>query len=302
VTRHLLEVDDLEAAELRTVLDLAELRPPPPVLSQRGVALLFEKPSSRTRISAEMAVLQLGGHPISIRGEEVGIGSREAVEDVARTLGCYCAVIGARVVSHSTLERLALALDRGKMPVPVVNLLSDQAHPCQGLADVLTLRQLFGEVAGRTVAYVGDANNVLRSLALACAMSGIALRVASPRGYGPETAFAERVRRAGGSIETLEDPRAAAAGADALYTDVWASMGQEEEAAERREAFAGFTVDEDLLRLAAPHAVVLHCLPAHRGEEISGSVLEGARSAVWRQAANRMHSMRGLLMWMMGAT
>jgi ornithine carbamoyltransferase len=300
VTRHFLEVDSLTPSELDGVLDLAETIPPPAVLEGRGVALLFEKPSNRTRNSSEMAVAQLGGHPVSLRGEEVGLGRRETVEDTARTLGCYHAVIGARVVSHATLERMASALDSEKMSVPVVNLLSDQAHPCQALADLLTLRQSFGSLDDLRLAYVGDANNVCRSLALASALAGVELRVASPPGFGLDRRTLSSVQALGGEIELTTDPREAVDGADAVYTDVWASMGQEEEADRRREAFAGFTLDENLVNGAAARAVVLHCLPAHRGEEISEAVLEGPRSVVWRQAENRLHAMRGLLVWLVG--
>jgi ornithine carbamoyltransferase len=227
------------------------------------------------------------------------------------------------VLDHTTLVRMAGALDesargvgstapldedgdeedegdRFPVPVPVVNLLSDRGHPCQALADLLTLRQVFGNVEGRTVAFIGDANNVWRSLALAAAMTGIRVRTASPEGYEPDADDLARVARLGGEIEVTSDPMEAATGADALYTDVWTSMGQEEEQELRRKAFAGFTIDEDMVGRAARDAVVLHCLPAHRGEEITAAVLEGPRSVVWRQAANRMHAVRGLLAWLLG--
>jgi len=311
VTRHFLDVDDLSCDELQAVLAFAGIPVTqlPRVLAGRGAALVFEKPSARTRSSTELAVVELGGHPVYVQGAEVGIDERETAEDVARTLACYHAVVCARVVDHGVLVRMATALDGegaapgagpGPAPVPVVNLLSDSAHPCQALADLLTLRQVFGEVEGRTVAYIGDANNVWRSLALATAMTGVRLRTASPEGYGPDADDLARVARLGGDVEVTLDPADAAAGADALYTDVWTSMGQEEESELRRKAFAGFTVDDELLARAAPDAVVLHCLPAHRGEEISASVLEGPRSEVWRQAANRRHAVRGLLAWLLG--
>jgi len=319
MTRHFLDVDDLSCDELDSVLSMAALPVAvvPQVLAGRGAALLFEKPSARTRSSTELAVVALGGHPVYIQGSEVGMGERETAEDVARTLACYHGVLCARVVDHGVLVRMVDALDgvseapgstagdddaqeHGPLPVPVVNLLSDRAHPCQALADLLTLRQVFGEVEGRTVAYIGDANNVWRSLALAAAMTGIRIRTASPEGYEPDADDLARVTRLGGDIEVTTDPAEAATGADALYTDVWTSMGQEEEQELRRKAFAGFTIDEDLVGRAAPDAVVLHCLPAHRGEEISGAVLDGPRSVVWRQAANRMHAVRGLLAWILG--
>jgi ornithine carbamoyltransferase len=303
VTRHVLDIDDLTAAELVEVLDLAGLPASalPPTLEGRGVALVFEKPSARTRNSSEMAVVALGGHPVTIAGTEVGIDTRETAEDVARTLACYHGVLCARVLRHGTLVRMAAALDAAGVPVPVVNLLSDRAHPCQALADLLTLRQEWGSLAGRTVAYIGDANNVWRSLALGCALSGVRIRIAAPEGYGPSIEDRRAVEAAGGDLTVTADPAEAAEGADALYTDVWASMGQEDELAERRRAFTGFTIDDDLVGWAAAGAVVLHCLPAHRGEEISASTLDGPRSRVWRQAANRMHAMRGVLAWLGGA-
>ncbi|HXX88933.1 MAG TPA: ornithine carbamoyltransferase [Acidimicrobiales bacterium] len=310
MTRHFLEVDDLSCAELETVLHLATAAPADraPVLAGRGAALVFEKPSARTRSSTELAVVALGGHPVYIQGPEVGIDSRESAEDVARTLAGYHAVICARVMDHEVLVRMAAALDacadgRGGHagPVPVVNLLSDRAHPCQALADLLTLRTHFGELAGRTLAYVGDANNVWRSLALAAAMVGMRTRIAAPEGYGPEPDDLARVADLGGEVEVTTDPTVAASGADVLYTDVWTSMGQEDERAARLEAFAGFTVDEALLARAGADAVVLHCLPAHRGEEISGDVIDGPRSLVWAQAAHREDAVRGLLAWVLGA-
>ncbi len=313
--RHFLEVDDLDAGELADVLDLAQSphqhrHPSPPqqhsypspphqhshpqLLAGQGVALVFEKPSLRTRNSTEMAVVQLGGHPAYILPDEVGLDERESVEDATRTLACYHAVVGARVFAHSTVERMASV-----NAVPVINLLSDDAHPMQALADVLTLRAVLGPLPGRAVAYVGDANNVARSLTLAAAMSGMGVRIASPAGYGFDEASLARLRAAGCEPETTESPAEAVSGADAVYTDVWASMGQESEASERRRAFRGYTVDEALMALAAPGAVFLHCLPAHRGEEVAAEVIDGPCSRVWLQAANRMHAARGLLQWLL---
>ena len=322
MTRHFLDIDDLSCAELEEVLTLASqpAAAAAAVLTGRGAALLFEKPSARTRNSTELAVVALGGHPVYIQGLEVGIDTRETAEDVARTLACYHAVICARVLDHEVLVRMVRALDGpradrggadgggadgggvdgGGGTVPVVNLLSDRAHPCQVIADLLTLRQVFGDLGGRTLAYVGDANNVWRSLALGAAMVGMAFRTAAPDGYGPDADDVDRATRLGGDIEVTTDPAEAVAGADAIYTDVWTSMGQEDEAELRLKAFSGFTVDDDLLARAAPDAVVLHCLPAHRGEEISAAVIDGPRSRVWRQATNRMHAMRGLLGWLLG--
>ncbi|MBV8161382.1 MAG: ornithine carbamoyltransferase [Acidimicrobiia bacterium] len=293
MTRHFLDVDDLDSDELDEVLAEAENPHPAPVMAGLGAALLFEKPSLRTRSSMEMAVVQLGGHPVSILGDEAGIDRREKAEDIARVLSRYHAVIAARVFDHAILERLASASS-----VPVVNMLSDNAHPCQALADLLTLRQHFGSLKGRVLAYVGDGNNVCASLMLAAAMEHVEVRVATPAGYAPPSAVVERARDSS-DVFVTEDPVSAVRGADAVYTDVWASMGQEDEAERRRRAFAGYTVDDDLLDVAAPEAVFLHCLPAHRGEEVSASVLEGPRSLVWQQAENRLHAQRALLYWLL---
>ena len=295
MTRHFLEVDDLDADELDQVLEAAMIPwgEISPVFGGRGAALLFEKPSLRTRNSMELAVAQLGGHPVTIFRDEAGIDSRETAEDVARVLSRYHAVIAARVFEHGLLDRLASA-----SRVPVVNMLSDDAHPCQTLADLLTLRQRFGVLKGRVLGYVGDGNNVCTSLMLGSVMEQMEVRVATPSGYAPPANVVERARDRGDVIIT-EDPLAAVRGADAIYTDVWASMGQEDETERRRQAFAGFTVDDDLMDAAAPDAVFLHCLPAHRGEEVSASVLEGPQSLVWQQAENRLHAQRGLLYWLL---
>ena len=294
-TRSLLDVDDLTADELTLVLDLAELSEPPPVLRGHGVALLFEKPSARTRNATEMAVVQLGGHPVSLRGDEVGLDERETAEDLARTLAQYHAALGARVFDHTVLERIAAAVD-----VPVINLLSDRAHPLQALADLLTLRQRLGSLSGRTVAWVGDGNNVCRSLMLAASLAGLDVRVACPRAYQPARADVERATGHGGRVTLTENPAEAVGGADAVCTDVWTSMGQEDERDERRRNFEPYRVDASLLARAAPGAVFLHCLPAHRGEEVTAEVIDGPQSAVWQQAANRMHTARGLLLWLFG--
>ena len=290
--RHFLAIDDLAPVELSEILERAETPETGKPLAGRGVALLFEKPSARTRNSTEMAVVQLGGHPVSIQAEEVGLDVREPVEDVARTLGLYHAAIAARVHDHETLTRMESVAG-----VPVVNLLSDQAHPLQALADLLTLRQEWGDLAGRRIAWVGDANNVFRSLAVGAAMSGAEVRVATPPGFGPSRKTRARVHAAGGRLLWTPSPAEAVAGAHAVCTDVWTSMGQEAEADVRRDAFRGFEVDDALMDLAAPDAVFLHCLPAHRGEEVSADVVDGARSRVWRQAENRLHTVRALLSW-----
>ena len=293
--RHFLEIDDLSAPELASVLALAESPTPPRALEGKGAALIFEKPSTRTRNSMEMAVVQLGGHPVAIQRDEIGLGVRESVEDIARTLGCYHSVIGARVFAHETVEELASAAS-----VPVINMLSDEAHPLQALADLLTIRQELGELAGRTLLYVGDANNVCRSLVLGASMMAMKVRVAAPQGFQFTSADVDRIRAVGGDPLLTASPGEAVGGADVVYTDVWTSMGQEDEAEARHQAFEGFTVDEPLMASAGPGAIFLHCLPAHRGEEVSAGVVDGAQSRVWRQAANRMHAARGLLAWLLG--
>ncbi len=297
------DIDDLDPDAWDRVLALALEWPPVRHLEGQGVALVFEKPSARTRNSSEMAVVDLGGHPIYIQGPEVGLDTRESVEDVARTLACYHRVLCARVFDHGVFARMAAALERSGFDVPLVNLLSDDAHPCQAVADVLTMREALGPLAGRALAYVGDANNVARSLAKAGLLEGMEVRIAAPDGYAFSPAelsalqaFADAAGR-GGSIQLTDDPAQAAKGAATLYTDVWTSMGQEEERAGRLAAFAGYTIDDELVGHAADDAVVLHCLPAHRGEEITDSVLEGPRSLVWRQAAHRRTAMRGILTW-----
>jgi ornithine carbamoyltransferase len=294
-TRYLLEVDDLDPTRLARLLEhavawKADPSAVPPILGGRAVAALFQKPSARTRISVEVAVATLAGHPIYVREEEVGLDQRETVEDVARTMAGMCAAIAARVFDHRVLERMVAVVD-----VPVVNLLSDVAHPCQALADLLTIREQFGDLDGRRVAFIGDGNNVAASLAFAGALSGLELVVSSPDGYELDAAVVDRARNLGGVVDLVSDPYEAVREADAVYTDVWTSMGQESEREQRRRAFEQFTVDEALMKSAPEHAVFMHCLPAHRGEEVTAEVIDGPRSVVWQQAANRMHSVRALL-------
>jgi ornithine carbamoyltransferase len=291
--RHFLDTDDLLPDELVHVLDHAEHPVPPRLLDGRGVALLFEKQSLRTRHSAEMAVVQLGGHPITMRADEIDPGNREPLADIARVLAGYHAVIGARVFVHRHLTELA-AVDA----LPVVNLLSDLAHPCQTLADLLTMRQQWGSLEGRTVAWVGDFNNVGRSLALGAAMSGMEVRLAVPAGYGPTEDDLRRLAKLGCTPMVTDRPVVAAEGADAVHTDVFTSMGQETEADQRASAFAGFQVTADVMAAAKPTAVFMHCLPAHRGDEVAAEVVDGPQSRVIEQAHNRMHAFRGLLWWL----
>ena len=297
---HFLDVDDLSASALRRVLDRAagwkESGKVPDLLSGRAVAALFEKPSARTRVSFEVAVATLGGHCVTLRGEELGLGSRESVADVARTLASYCTVVGARVFDHRVLEEMARVGG-----IPVINLLSDAAHPGQAVGDLLTLEErLGGPIEGRRLAFVGDGNNVAASLALAAALTGLEMVIASPPGYELEDAVVERARNLGGIIELVTDPYEAVEGADAVYTDVWTSMGQEATHEARQAAFAAYQVNGDLMAAARPDTLVLHCLPAKRGLEITDDVLDGPNSVVWTQAENRMHSYRSILVELTG--
>ena len=284
---NLLTIADLDAATLTELLDMSERDLGTPLAGQ-GVALLFEKPSARTRNSMEMAAVQLGAHPVYIQKDEVGLGTRETPEDVARTLACYHAVIAARVAAHAHLDAMAAATS-----TPVLNMLSERAHPLQALADLLTIRQLAGRIEGVRIAYVGDANNVCRSLAEGCAMLGADLIIASPEGYelSPEDLAGLR------GVRQVVDPADAVVGARFVYTDVWVSMGQGDEAATRQAAFAHHQVTAETMA-QAEDAWFLHCLPAHRGEEVAAAVMDGPRSAVWQQAANRMHTARAALAWL----
>jgi ornithine carbamoyltransferase len=264
-----------------------------PLLAGRQVALIFEKPSLRTRVSFEVGVDLLGGHPVYLGPEEVGLGSRETPADVARNLSRWVDAIVVRTYAHESVIELADAAS-----VPVINALTDSEHPCQALADILTLRQHLGALRGRVLAYVGDGNNVCHSLILAAAAAGIEMRVATPPGYEPSAAIVAEASRlalpASGSVSIGHDPTAAVIGADAVYTDTWTSMGQEEEAEARRARFAGFQVNAELLS-GAPGALVMHCQPAHRGEEISAEALDGPRSVSLDQAENRLYAQQALL-------
>jgi ornithine carbamoyltransferase len=292
--RDFLTGEELGAFELGKLLDrAAELkagrgeRLGADALAGRSVALVFERPSTRTRISFEVGVAELGAHPVVLRGDEMQLSRGESIGDTARVLSRYVDAIVIRSGSHETVAALAEAA-----AVPVVNGLTPLHHPCQAIADLLTLRERFGELDGLRLAYVGDGNNVARSLAIAAELAAVELVVAAPPGYQLEE---------GHGAKLTDDPRAAADGADAIYTDVWVSMGQEEEADRRRRELAPFRVDADLLAAAKDEAIVLHCLPAHPGEEISADVLYGERSAVWDQAENRLHSQKALLLTLLDA-
>ena len=291
--RHFLNTVDLSRNELARVLELATHRQEALgwPLADYGVALIFEKPSNRTRQSMEMAVVQLGGHPIFTRGEEVGFDVRESVEDITRIMAGYHAMIAARVFNHAVLERMASINS-----VPIINMLSDVSHPLQSLADVLTMREEFGSLKGKTVAWIGDYNNVARSLAEACALEGMHLRLASPRGYGASDNELARIAALGAaSIEAFDGAQVAAVGAHAVHTDVFVSMGQEADTDQRLKDFAEFQVNETMMAVADRSAIFMHCLPAHRGVEVAAEVIDGPASRVERQAHNRMHAARGLL-------
>ena len=283
--KHLLTIRDLSADDLRTILALSE-QPYTRVLQGKGVALYFEKPSARTRNSMELAAAQLGGHPVYLQPNELGIGERESVEDVTRTLACYHTIIAARVFDHQLLEQMAAV-----NAAPVLNMLSGTDHPLQALADLLTIKQLLGEIQGKRIAFIGEANNVARSLAEGCAILGAELNIASPAGFG----FGRPML----GVNQLVEPAEAIDGADIVYSDVWVSMG-DEDSNQRRELFTPYQVHSSLME-RAPNAYFLHCLPARRGEEVTADVIDGPRSAVWRQAENRMHTARGAMLWLTGA-
>jgi ornithine carbamoyltransferase len=296
--RHLLDVTDLDADNVGAVLALAR-RDPADLgrpLDGRGVAMIFEKPSNRTRHSTEIAVVQLGGHPVYTRGEEVGIDTREPAEDVVRILQGYHAVIAARVFDHRMLERMISVAD-----IPVVNLLSDRSHPLQAIADALTMEEELGSLKGRRIAWVGDYNNVARSLAESSSMLGADMSFACPPSFAPDVLELDHLRLLGSGDVTLHHrPVDAVAGADVVHSDTWVSMGQDDEKAQRLQAFEGYTVDDALMASAAPDAVFMHCLPAYRGLEVATSVIDGPRSRVFRQGHNRLHATRAALAFLVG--
>jgi ornithine carbamoyltransferase len=301
--RDLLSIADLTAGEIERVLDrAAELKSEFRALRRhrerhlegRTLAMLFEKPSLRTRVSFEAGMTQLGGHAIHLAPGDVGLGVRESVADVARNLERWVDAIIIRTFAHAIVEELAR-----EASIPVVNALTDDEHPCQALADLLTLRERFGSLRGLVVAFVGDGNNVFHSLALGGGIVGLETRIAHPDGYAPDPNVVGRARMlaedSGGRVVVGADPVEMVRGADVVYTDTWTSMGQEAQVAERRAAFRGYGVDEALLAHARPDTIVMHCLPAHRGEEISSEVLDGPRSVVLDQAENRLHVQKAFL-------
>ena len=301
--RDLLSIDDLSPQELTHLLEqAAAVKADPAGWSERlrgkQVALIFEKPSTRTRVSFEVAVTSMGGHAVVLRGDELQLGRGETIEDTGRVLARYVDAIVVRTFGQDRLERLADAAN-----VPVVNALSDFSHPCQCLADLLTLREKKGELSAVKLAYLGDGNNVAHSLMFGGAKLGMEVVIACPSGFEPFPQVLERSQEIGGEtggrVSVTDDPLAAAAGADALYTDVWTSMGQEGEEEARRDSLEAFQVNEELISLAKDDVVVMHCLPAHRGEEISPDVMDGPRAIVWDQAENRLHAQKALLAWLL---
>jgi ornithine carbamoyltransferase len=303
MARHFLSIDDLSTSELEDLFERsAKLKSSPGdgagALAGRSVAMIFEKPSTRTRVSFEVAIDELGGHAVVLSSSELQLGRGETIEDTGRVLSRYVQAVVVRTFEQARLEALAGASD-----VPVINALSDFEHPCQCLADLLTIREHKGELPGLVLAYLGDGNNITHSLLLGGAKAGMHLRVATPPGYEPIPQVVGRAEeitaQTGGSVETGHDPSWAVDGADVLYTDVWASMGQEAEADARTLVFPAYRIDAPALARAKDDAIVLHCLPAHRGQEITDEVIDGPQSAVWDQAENRLHTQKALLAWLL---
>jgi ornithine carbamoyltransferase len=294
MTEHILRVDDLTASQLSDVLDRAAALKAAPreevakTLPNHSLTMVFAKPSTRTRVSFETGMTDLGGHAVFLGPDDIGLGEREPLRDTARVLSGYGDAVMARLFEHADMEELA-----AHASVPVINGLTDDAHPCQTLADLLTIREAFGGFEGVKAAWVGDGNNVAQSFAVGCALAGLELTVATPEQYGIDDAVLERVAELGGAVETTNDPEAAVADADVAYTDVWVSMG---ESGKDLDAFEGFQLNDDLLE---PDTRVMHCLPANRGEEVTDDVLESERSLVWRQAENRLHAQKGLLAYLL---
>ncbi len=294
MTRHLLRVDDLTAAELDAVLERAAgLKAAPRAevagtLPDHTLTMVFEKPSTRTRVSFETGMTDLGGHAVFLGPDDVGLGEREPLRDTARVLSGYGDAVMARLFDHGDMEELA-----EHATVPLINGLTDDAHPCQTLADLLTIEEAFGGFEDVQAAWIGDGNNVAQSFAVGCALAGLDLTVATPEGYGLDDEVLERAAELGGTVETTTDPEEAAAGADVAYTDVWVSMG---ESGKDLSAFEGFRLDAELLD---SDTRVMHCLPANREQEIANDVLESERSLAWQQAENRLHAQKGLLAFLL---
>jgi ornithine carbamoyltransferase len=300
--RDLLSMADLSAAEVRELLDLAAAmkagKASPRCPQVKVLGLLFSKASTRTRVSFSVAMYQLGGQVLDLNASVTQVGRGEPTVDTARVLDRYLDVLAIRTFEQQEIETFASYAE-----IPVINALTDLEHPCQVLADLQTTREEFGDLEGLTLTYVGDGNNMANSLLLGCALTGMNVRIAAPEGYDPDAAIVAKAKAIAGDraqVSVLRDPEEAVQGAQVLYTDVWASMGQESEAVGRMQAFQNYQVNERLLSLADPKAIVLHCLPAHRGEEITDAVIEGAQSRVWDEAENRMHAQKALLASVLG--
>lgn len=301
--RHFLDISTLTRDEFFHLLTLSRRLKEeyktyganPPILQGKILGMIFQKPSLRTRVSFDVAMLHLGGQALYLSPNEIQLGKRESVPDVARVMGRYVHAIMARVFAHSDVETLAAYAG-----VPVINGLSDYSHPCQALADYLTMWERWGTFEGKTLAWVGDGNNVLHSLLHAAPLAGVRVQIATPEGYEPDAATVENARAAGVEVVLTHDPREAVQGADAIYTDVWTSMGQEAEYAERVKVFTPYQVNSELVAASGnPDVIVMHCLPAHRGEEITDDVADGPHSVLWDQAENRLHAQKGLLVWLL---
>jgi ornithine carbamoyltransferase len=304
MARNFLSIDDLAPEELLGLLELsAKVKASPSAYAGRlaglAVAMIFEKPSTRTRVSFEVGLASLGAHPLALSSAELQLGRGESIEDTGRVLSRYVDAVVLRTFGQERLEALARTAT-----IPIVNALSDFEHPCQCLADLFTVKERKGELAGLTLAYVGDGNNVAHSLLIGGAKAGMTVKVATPLGYEPIPQVVQRAQEigeeTGGGASVTNDPADATKGADVLYTDVWASMGQELEAAERTLVFRGFQLDQEAVDRAAEDVIVMHCLPAHRGQEITDEVIDGPHSVVWDQAENRLHTQKALVLWLMG--
>jgi ornithine carbamoyltransferase len=304
VSRHLISIHDLTAAQVGRLFALvAEVKGEPErfraALAGKTLAMIFQKSSTRTRVSFEAGTFQLGGHALFLSARDIQIGRGEPISDTARVLSRYCDGIMARTFAHRDVVDLA-----SFGSVPVINGLTDELHPCQALADFFTLHEVFGDLAGRKIAYVGDGNNMAHSLMFGASKVGMDIAIASPESYRVKPSYLELARAdaeaAGTRVETVADPAEAVIGACCVYTDVWASMGQEAEAQARLDAFAGYTVDGSLMAQARPEAVFLHCLPAHRGEEVAAEVADGPQSRIYDQAENRLHVQKAVMLWLMG--
>lgn len=299
--KHFLDIADFSAEELRKLLDLAielkaELRQgkPRPLLKDKVLAMVFQKPSLRTRVSFDMAMRQLGGDALYLSPQEIGLGKRESIADIARVLSGYVQAVMARVFAHDHILELAKWAS-----IPVINGLSDYNHPCQAMADAMTILEEFGDLQGKTVSFIGDGNNVAVSLMKIVTKLGADYRIANPEGYDMPEADIETgksfAKLSGGSVTLFRDPKPAAEGADVIYTDTWTSMGQEDEAKKRQKVFPPYQINQELVKLAKPNVIVMHCLPAHRGYEITDAVADGPHSRLFPQAENRMHAQKAIL-------